>query len=63
MDVKIINLYNMTDIEVLRNIAKSYMVQMKRDTEANDGTDNIFKKKILVFLRPGRNRHNGIHRR
>ena len=44
------DLDNMTDIEVLRNIAKSYMVQMKRDTEANDGTDYIFKKGYWYFL-------------
>lgn len=36
------DLDNMTNVEVLRNIAKSYMVQMKRDTDANDGTDYIF---------------------
>ena len=44
------DLDNITDIEVLRNIAKSYMVQMKRDTEANDGTDYIFKKGCWYFL-------------
>ena len=44
------DLDNITDIEVLRNIAKNYMVQMKRDTKANDRTDQIFKKGCWYFL-------------
>ena len=38
------DLDNINDIELLRKIAKSYMIQMKQDTNANDGTDHIFKK-------------------
>ena len=48
------DLDNITDIEALRNIAKSYMVQMKRDTEANDGTDYIFftaKNDMMKYIK------------
>ena len=38
------DLDNITDIELLRNIAKTYMVQMKQDINSNDGTYYIFKK-------------------
>lgn len=44
------DLDNINDIELLRNIAKSYMIQMKQDTNANDGTDYIFKKGYWYFL-------------
>lgn len=44
------DLDNINDIELLKDIAKSYMIQMKQDTNVNDGTDYIFKKRILVFF-------------
>ena len=44
------DLDNITDIELLRNIAKTYMVQMKQDINANDGTYYIFKKGYWYFL-------------
>lgn len=44
------DLDNINDIELLKDIAKSYMIQMKQDTNANDGTDYIFKKDIGIFL-------------
>lgn len=43
------DLDNINDIELLRNIAKSYMIQMKKDTNANDGTDIYLKKDIGIF--------------
>lgn len=44
------DLDNITDVELLRNIVKSYMVQMKQDTNANDGTDYVFKKGYWYFI-------------
>lgn len=38
------DLDDITDIEILRNLVKRNMVQMKKDSYATDGTDFIFKK-------------------
>ena len=37
---------NITDIELLRKIAKSNRVQMKKDSYATDGTDFVFEKNL-----------------
>ena len=57
------DLDNITDIELLRSIAKSYMIQMKKDTNANDGTDYIFKEGYWYFFRSRRNWDNGLYGR
>lgn len=44
------DLDDITDIEVLRNLAKRNMVQMKKDSYATDGTDFIFKKGHWYFV-------------
>lgn len=44
------DLDNINDIELLKDIAKSYMIQMKQDTNANDGTYYIFKKGYWYFF-------------
>ena len=37
---------NITDIELLRKMAKSNRVQMKKDSYATDGTDFTFKENL-----------------
>lgn len=37
---------NITDIELLRKLAKANRVQMKKDSYAADGTDFIFKENL-----------------
>ena len=44
------DLDNINDIEILRNIAKSFMVKMKQDANANDGTEYIFKRGYWYFI-------------
>lgn len=47
---RIMDLDNITDIELLRNLVKRNMVQMKKDCRATDGTDFIFKKGLWYFV-------------
>lgn len=44
------DLDNINDVEVLRNLAKRNMVQMKKDCYATDGTGFIFKKGHWYFV-------------
>lgn len=44
------DLDNINDIEVLRDILKRYMIKMKRDTNANDGSEFTFKKGYWYFI-------------
>lgn len=37
---------NITDIELLRKMAKSNRVRMKKDSYATDGTDFVFKENL-----------------
>lgn len=40
------DLDNINDVELLRNLVKRNMIQMKKDCCATDGTDFTFKKGI-----------------
>lgn len=44
------DLDNINDIELLRNLLKKNMVQMKSDAIATDGTDFVFKKGLWYFI-------------
>nr|WP_142411375.1 hypothetical protein [Clostridium sp. Marseille-P7770] len=44
------DLDNINDIEILRDIAKSCMVKIKQDISANDGTEYTFKKGYWYFV-------------
>ena len=44
------DLDNTTDIELLKNLLKRNMVQMKKNTYATDGTDFEFKKGLWYFV-------------
>lgn len=44
------DLDNITDIELLRNLVKRNMVQMKKDCRATDETDFIFKEGLWYFF-------------
>lgn len=47
---RVMDLDNITDIELLRNLAKRNMVQMKKDCRATDGTDFVFKEGLWYFV-------------
>lgn len=44
------DLDNITDIEILKNTLKKYMIQMKKDVHSNDGTDYLFKKGFWYYV-------------
>ncbi len=49
------DLDNINDIELLRNLVKRNMVQMKKDCYATDGTDFTFKKDLWYFVEHDQN--------
>lgn len=46
----IMDLDNINDIDVLRNLVKRNMVQIKKDLKATDGTDYVFKQGLWYFV-------------
>ena len=44
------DLDNINDIEVLRDLAKKNMVKMKKDAHANDGTSYLFKENHWYYV-------------
>ena len=44
------DLDNINDVEILRELVKRHMIQMKKDSFANDGTDFVFKKGYWYYI-------------
>lgn len=44
------DLDNITDVEFLKNELKKYMIQMKKDAHANDGTNYLFRKGFWYYF-------------
>lgn len=44
------DLDNINDIEVLRDLAKKNRVKMKKDAYANDGTNYLFKENHWYYI-------------